>query len=115
MIIGIDYGLKHCGLSASDNGVIARPLSTTTVDKVLSELEKLDPELIVVGISEGKMKQRTLGFVKSIKKMLRLPVEVVDETLTSLEAEGTNKDKNRQHAVAAAVILQRYLDTKEDV
>jgi len=48
--------------------------------------------------------------VEKLRVWVKCPVETVDETLTSFEAKKIKKDKKKQHAVAAALILQRYLD-----
>jgi RNase H-fold protein (predicted Holliday junction resolvase) len=51
-------------------------------------------------------------FVQKLHQWTKCPVETIDETLTSVEARKIKvKDKQKQHAVAAALILQRYLDS----
>lgn len=108
MILGIDYGDKWCGLAVSE-GSLASPLKSVALENIFDEIAKLQPEKVVVGVSEGRMAQRTLKFVERLKE--KFPVETVDETLTSLEAEKIrSKDKLKQHSIAAALILQRYLD-----
>lgn len=110
MILGIDYGDKWCGLATSE-GSLASPLRSVALSRIIPEIKNLKPDLIVVGVSENKMAEKTLQFVEKLKKQLRIPVETVDETLTSLEAEKIkSRDKEKQHAIAAALILQRYLD-----
>ena len=110
MILGIDYGDKWCGMATSE-GSLAEPLKVVALNKIFAEVEKLKPEKIVVGISENNMAKKTLVFVNKLKVWTKSPVETVDETLTSLEAEKIkSKDKEKQHAIAAALILQRYLD-----
>lgn len=104
MILGIDYGPKNIGLAISE-GFIAEPLKTA---HSLSEVKKIIDDLkikkIIVGISEGKSQKQAEEFGNDLKNMLGLPVEFVDETLTSYEAGEKN------HSKAAAIILQRYLD-----
>jgi putative Holliday junction resolvase len=93
---------------------------------------------IVVGLplrldgTRGEMAEETERFAKRLRKQIGVPVEMVDERLTSWEAErlleevqgrfirdeklgGGKKTKNAQDkmtvdAVAAAVILKEYLD-----
>ncbi len=110
MILGIDYGLKNIGLAISE-GQIAEPLETIGVRgqgagarEIQGIVKKYQVNKIVVGISEGKSKQRALGFGKKLGSVLGLPVEYVDETLSTYEAGP------KAHAKAAAIILQRYLD-----
>lgn len=120
MILGIDYGLRHLGLAISE-GEIAQPLATVGIKnlqegirEVAKKTKELGIDLIVVGISEGKSKARSLAFGARLTDMLRLPVEYIDETLSSHEAEsiGIRIAKEKTHARAAAIILQRFLDTK---
>ncbi len=104
MILGVDFGLKNIGLAISE-GFIAEPLKTV---HSLSEIKKIAGDLkiakIIVGISEGKSRRLAEEFGNDLKNVLGLPVEFVDETLTSHEAGQKN------HSKAAAIILQRYLD-----
>ncbi|MBI3888142.1 pre-16S rRNA-processing nuclease YqgF [Candidatus Microgenomates bacterium] len=111
MILGIDYGEKWCGLATSE-GSLAEPLNTVNLANIFEEVERLKPEKIVVGISEKNMAKKTLVFVEKLKVWTKVPVETIDETLTSVEASNIkSKDKQKQHAIAAALILQRYLDS----
>lgn len=104
MILGLDYGPQNIGLATSE-GEIAQPYG---VVHKLSEIEtvcqKLAIDKIVVGVSEGKSKEAAENFGAKLQSVLRLPVEFIDETLSSHEAGPKN------HAKAAAIILQRYLD-----
>ncbi len=109
MLLGIDYGEKWCGLATSE-GSLGEPLKVVETNKIFAEVERLAPEKIVVGISEKNMAKKTLTFVNKLRAWVKVPVETVDETLTSVEAQNLKpKDKQKQHAIAAALILQRYL------
>lgn len=115
MILGIDYGLRNIGLATSE-GSLAEPYGTVyNVSGIKNVVAKLGITKVVVGISEGKSKDRAIGFGKKLKNMLGLPVEFVDETLTTVEANSLRKQskpkKIQEHARAAAIILQRYLDS----
>jgi len=110
MIIGIDYGEKWCGLAQSQ-GSLSEPLKTVPTKNIFEEVERLKPEKIVVGLSEKNMAKKTLVFVEKLHQWVQFSVETVDETLTSLEAEKIRgRDRQKQHAIAAALILQRFLD-----
>ncbi len=109
MILGIDYGEVWCGLATSE-GELAEPLQTIPTKNIFEEVEKLHPQKIVVGISEKNMAKKTLVFVEKLQTWTKVPVETTDETLTSIEAAGFKKNKEKSHAIAAALILQRYLD-----
>src|SRR3990167_10302971 len=119
MILGIDYGRTHLGLAISE-GEIAEPLGTIEIREAGSEIKEIEARVkklgirqIIVGISEGKMAEETKTWGENLGKVLELPVEFVDEALTTVEAgrlAGGFKYKKGDHARTAAVILQRYLD-----
>lgn len=96
--------MRNIGLATSE-GTLAEPYGVvSSLPEIQQIVAKMGITKIVVGISEGKSKERAIGFGKKLKSMLGLPVEFIDETLTTYEAGGKN------HAKAAAIILQRYLD-----
>lgn len=118
----IDYGLAHCGLALGIEG-IAEPLETVATAQVLKRMEELakrhQPQLIVIGMSEGEMAEKTKRFAVTAKEVLNIPVVFQDETLTSQEVRqqvarsGMKRSKREakiDHLVAAR-ILQDYLDT----
>lgn len=121
--LGVDFGLRRIGLSTSD-GELASPFKvvegrgfTDLVEKIKKEAVGFDK--IVVGLPEGKIGQTVLGFVKALKKS-GLDVETADETLSSqkaveamVELNISKKDRRVIDAVAAAIILQNYLDLKK--
>lgn len=109
MIIAVDYGERTCGVAQSVEGKFATPIDAVKTDKVLDFLKKINPGILVVGISEGKSKEAAQKFAKEVESVLRCKVEFVDETLTSVEAQKLSKDKKKQHSLAAAIILERYL------
>lgn len=125
-ILGIDYGQRRIGLAMSE-GRLAAPLTVLTIKsqqqalqciREIAEREKIDK--IVIGISERRMAERTAAFARSLKRLTHLSVVFSDETLTTQEAEekmieaGMSKKKRRvfHDAIAAALLLQRYLDAK---
>jgi RNase H-fold protein (predicted Holliday junction resolvase) len=110
MILGIDYGQKWCGVATSE-GSLAEPLTTIPTNRIFEEVERLKPEKIIVGISEKNMAKKTQVFVDKLRVWIKISIETVDETLTSFEAAKIKvKNKQKEHAIAAALILQRYLD-----
>lgn len=122
--LGIDFGLKRLGLATSE-GNIASPFRILevnslkdAVEKVVEVAQKEEFGKIVVGLPEGKMGQTVLGFVNKLKKM-GWDVETADETLSSRDAlkqmieENIPKKKRQTNDdIAAAIILQNYLDNK---
>jgi len=110
MIIAVDYGLKMCGLAQSVEGKFATPIDPVKTEKIIETLKNLTPEIVVVGVSEGKSKILATEFAKEVETMLRCRVELVDETLTTIEAQKLSKNKTKEHSLAAALILERFLD-----
>lgn len=135
-ILGIDFGSRRIGISISDPlGIIATPYTTLKNDvdfwKNLKEI--IDREAIalcVVGMpmtlrGEKAEKAREVGsFVEELKAESGLEVVVRDERFTTSIAQQTlldmnTKKKNRNakngtlDAMAAAIILQSYLDSNK--
>ena len=119
--LSIDYGSKRIGIAISTEGLI-EPLTVVKNDsKFLEYLNKVISEYkiekVFIGVSEGLFAQRTLEFVEFIKKNISLPVETVEESVSTIEAQAIFK-ANKKHqkdynnkidAIAAAVILQRVI------
>ena len=116
-LLGIDFGLKNIGLALSIKGVIS-PLKTVennkkTFEKIQEICTEYKIEKIIMGISTGKMAQKTLNFAQKLKKMLELPLETVDETLSTRESWSQFKSKSlkkwkaEKDALSAAYILER--------
>jgi putative Holliday junction resolvase len=128
----IDYGTKRVGVAIATTP-IAEPLeiipnSTKSMDDVASPFvfrriqELLDLhaiEKIIIGISEERMAVQTRRFINELETSTSLPIEEMDETLTSYEAyqqmrpmKKSKREGDRDH-YAAATILQNYLDLHE--
>ena len=127
--LGIDYGTKRCGLAISDGiGLTARPLEVVSrddvVDRVVAVVDECGVGGIIIGMPTGMGGQegnsaegaRELG--AEIAEVTQIEVEYVDERFTSRLAEGSllesgMKRRDRRETVdkvAAAIILQTYLD-----
>ena len=128
ILLGIDYGRKKMGLALSD-GPLAEPYKILRYedieilsDRIAKLVGDLRIEKVVVGISEGKMAEETKEFTKNLEEKLQLPVVLQDETLTTHEAQdlsikaGIKRKKRRsmEDAYSAALILQSYLDSKDN-
>jgi putative pre-16S rRNA nuclease len=157
-ILAIDYGKVRIGLALADiETALPRPL--TTIERVnrnedMRRLRELAREHavkeIVVGLplrldgTRGEMAEEATRFGERVRKQLGLPVEMVDERLTSWEAERlleeqagkvfrddslpahvhgsghANARKKKQaeratvDAMAAAVILKEYLAKRQN-
>ena len=124
-ILGIDYGIRNLGFSISD-GSLAQPLKTKKILSFHGALtvaaktaRQLKADKIIIGISEGVMAEKTQLFADMIKKKLKIPVILWDETLSSYQsrqylAEKKTpfaKRKQKEHLFSACIILQNYLDS----
>ena len=130
-IVGIDYGLKRCGIAATDPLRIAvHGLTTVPKTELLGYLkeycEKEEVETIVVGHPElfsqrqTPMTQSLEDFVKKLK-VQHPSIDVVfhDESYSShsasqvILASGARKKKRREKGlldkISAILILQDYL------
>jgi putative Holliday junction resolvase len=132
--LGLDVGRKRIGVAGCDRtGLIATGLTTivrTSFEKDVEQIRKLvndrEVQVLVVGLpysmdgSLGFQANQTKKFVTKLIKVLKLPVEYVDERLTSYQAEqlliAENRSPSRHKELidrkAASLILQQWLDTK---
>ena len=122
-ILGIDYGTKRIGLAISDeNQMFARELDIFSPKQFWQEIENvLDEqgvETIVIGLPlnmSGQSSQKTEE-VKIFKTQLEaktgLPIEFMDERLSSVMAENLPGGRRDIDSLAAQIILQNHLDKK---
>jgi putative Holliday junction resolvase len=133
-ILGIDYGKVRIGLSLSDStGVVAYPLTVlTNKPDITSRIKQIalqhSVRKIVVGLplnmngSQGEMASAAQHLAFKLREDTGLPVEMIDERLTSWEAEEILKEaglkrkkrKKLSDKIAATLILQKYLESKRD-
>jgi putative Holliday junction resolvase len=129
-VLAIDYGRRRIGLALSDElRLTAQPLATLARTNRRNDLRRLREivrehkvRAIVVGHpvhlngSAGEMAEEAAKFAARIRKELGLPVELMDERLSSWEAEqlsaspARDKKKSSLDHLAAAVILRDYLE-----
>ena len=122
-LLAFDYGVKKLGV-ALGNSLLrqAQPLEiieTDTRDARFARIEALlklwQPERLVVGLalntdgSEQETTARCRRFANQLAGRFKLPVELVDERGSSMEAQKITRNAP-DDAVAAAIILQRYFD-----
>ncbi len=128
VILALDPGLRRTGIALCDpTGTLARPLLThdrrsdgSLLELIASLCEEHSVERVLVGLpltqmkEEGATAQAARGLAEKIRLRVELPVELVDERYSSLEADrilaGKKAPKGRRDAVAAALILQTWLD-----
>lgn len=129
MILGIDLGQKTTGLATSESQ-LATPYATIihigqseAVTKIANICDQLEVDTVVLGFVEGKIKTLFDNFADKLQSIRpKLKILLWDETLTSRQATETmvklgiakNKRAAKQHEVAAAIILQSYLDSTDE-
>ncbi|MDX2135046.1 MAG: Holliday junction resolvase RuvX [Saprospiraceae bacterium] len=130
-IVGIDYGLKRCGIAVTDPlKIIASGLVTVPATELeaflVRYLKEEDVEAFVVGLplhpdgNPAQIADQVNAFVRKLQNMFpQIPVFRQDERNTSNQAKkvilasGAKKQKRRDKAlvdkVAAALILEQYM------
>ena len=110
-ILGLDYGEKHVGVAYSE-GMLAEPLTTLNNQTAIVQIIKLINKLQISKLIIGNCPEEFLQNLKNLK----IEVVQVDETLSSYDARQSllhttqTKRREKEHAVAAALILQSWLD-----
>lgn len=124
-LLGIDYGKKNIGVAYSE-GIYAQPFIDLHTNEAMVRLTKLcqekEIEKVIVGKPEGFMANQVQVFTDMLKKTISCEVIVWDETLSSKDAQSQlvaqhgsrAKRKAKEHKVAAALILQSYIDSGLD-
>ncbi|MGV0024480.1 Holliday junction resolvase RuvX [Phormidesmis priestleyi] len=132
--LGLDLGRKRIGVAGCDGtGLIATGLMTIerkSFDQVVAQLKQLIQErrvqILVIGLpysmdgSIGSQAKQTQKFAKALSRALELPIEYVDERLTSYQAEqllhaeniSPSRNKGLIDRKAASLILQQWLDER---
>jgi putative holliday junction resolvase len=135
--LGLDLGHRRIGVAGCDRlGLIAAGLTTvhrTSFAQDISQLRQLtqsrDVSVLVVGLPYsmngeiGTQAKRTQKLAQRIGAALDLPIEYMDERLTSVEAEAMlhaqriSPSRNREliDRKAACIILQQWLDLRRQV
>ncbi len=133
-LIGLDYGSRTVGVAATDAlGLTVQPLGTLwrkeegQLRKTLRRIEEIaaerKAEAFVVGYpvnmdgSAGERAGKAAAFAKTLRRRTGLPVYLMDERLTTVEADGileeTGKDPEERKSlidqVAACLILEDYI------
>ena len=133
-VLAFDFGLKRIGIACGDTltrGAAPRPASLVGKagpdwEGIARELRALAPGLLVVGVpynadgGEGDMSAAARAFAAELGRRFALPVHLVDERFSSLEASAQLKQRRASgqrrrrvqradiDSAAAAVILGRY-------
>ena len=131
-ILAIDHGSKRIGIAVSDElKMIATPLEYIPAEPFADFLGRLkeilrdkEVELILIGMPRnmdgtyGPAAQKVDAFIGVLKNSVTAPIKTWDERLTSTMANramaqaGVRRDKRKENVdrMAAAILLQSYLD-----
>ncbi|MDR2672993.1 MAG: Holliday junction resolvase RuvX [Coriobacteriales bacterium] len=135
-VLALDIGHKRTGIAVSDPArTVALPLNMLPTNDILaasrsfwSLLEEYDVELLVCGLplsldgSERAQAVRVRDVAQRISDTYKLPLQFVDERLSSAEAKLILKQtgyrerdiRGKTDRIAASLILQTWLDSQPD-
>ncbi|MFC2070388.1 Holliday junction resolvase RuvX [Chloroflexota bacterium] len=130
--LGLDIGDRRIGVALGDpGGIIASPLTIINrtdeqqdIAAIIAIITQNDVGKIIAGLpvsmngSIGHQAEKVKTFVKSLSARTQVPIEFRDESLTTVSArqlmqvtrKKKRREKTRDDAIAAAFILQGYLD-----
>lgn len=133
--LALDLGTKTLGLAISDKlGIIASPYKVLRYDDINKLIEELliiikeeNVDELVLGLpknmnnSLGFASERSLNFKTLLESKCDLPIHLVDERLSTMEAENiligndTSRQKRKKiiDAYAASIILDTFLKSKK--
>ncbi|MGX7071948.1 Holliday junction resolvase RuvX [Helcococcus kunzii] len=132
--IGLDLGTKTIGVAISDpflmfaNGLVTikRKNVRSDIEQIKKIIEENEITKVIIGMpynmdgSKGPSAQRVMSFVDLLKKEIDNEIIYEDERFTTVSAErvliesnvGRNRRKDHIDKIAAALILQSYLDAR---
>jgi putative holliday junction resolvase len=133
--LGLDVGSKRIGVAGCDGlGMLATGITTIWRSSFQEDVAQLaaivterEVEVLVIGLPYtmdgkiGSQAKQVQKFARRISAALELPIEYVDERLTSYAAEqmtieaniSVSQNKARIDRIAAAIILQQWLDLRK--
>ncbi|MCP3680999.1 MAG: Holliday junction resolvase RuvX [Gammaproteobacteria bacterium] len=131
IVLGFDFGSKQIGVAVGQTiTASARPLTVVRAqkgepdwDSIDQLIQKWQPQALVVGTPidmYGQSSKTTYAanrFAKQLQQRYQLPVDLVDEKLTTREAkmqlieQKKRLDKATIDAIAAQLILQAWFDS----
>ena len=132
-LVGIDVGTKRIGIAQTDLlKTFATPVGTFPPSQIIQQLQLITSqatvEAFIVGWPltseglEGKATERVTQFINQLRKAYPdIEIVKVDERYTSNQAmdvmikagvpKKKRREKERVDRIAAALILERYLET----
>ena|SRR5690606_15162443 len=133
-ILAFDFGLRHIGVAVGETQLgVAHPLGDIDAERndarfaaIGRYIAEWQPARLVLGLplnmdgSEHELSARVRRFARQLEGRYGLPVDLVDERLSSVEAAERLRDMDRggrahkalSHPLAAQIILQNYFDER---
>lgn len=125
-IVALDYGEKRIGVATAHTEIgVALPATVlpNDIEVVANWIRQSGAECVVVGMpfhlwgAKSPRAEQVEQFIEQLRQRLNLPIETVDERLSSQEAERRlregemhrKKRKQVQDAVSATILLETYL------
>ncbi len=134
--LALDVGDERIGVAISDElGILARPLAVLLREpgpgsflRLGQIIQREDVDLVIVGMpllengTAGKQVQSTQAYVRGLRTHIDVPIVYVDERYSTVRAKeivketgsASRRDYRGIDAVAAAVILQDYIDQQTE-
>jgi putative Holliday junction resolvase len=134
-VIGIDLGTRRIGVAVTDGlGLTAQPHATLDrhggrrdLDAIAEVVRAFDAERVVLGLplspegEVGRAAQSAQAFAERLRAALGIPVDLIDESFSTVEAEEVllradlSRERRKQvvDRLAAAIILQRWLERRD--
>ena len=132
--LALDIGEARVGIAVSDaTGTLAMPVKVLPAQEVLGNarsfryiIEDYEPDVLICGRPEtlagedGPQAQRVLEAAEKIARATGLPLEFIDERLSSREAKRILREqglseremRGKVDSVAASLFLQTWLDVR---
>ena len=136
-VLGLDIGEKRIGVAVADTSVgIATPLRVMDTQDVIQNaslwrmtLQDYEPELLVCGLPQtmqgtlGKQAQNVRNQAQAIAQTCDLPLEFVDERLSSSEAKRMLREqglseremRGKLDSIAASLFLETWLKKQSTI
>lgn len=129
-ILSLDLGERRIGVAVADGAIVASRETIVystreeAIGKILEICRNEEIERVVIGMPVGNIASEDVvrSFSIELNKMIELPIEYVDESLTSKDAERILKDqkinprseryKQEIDRLSAKMILEQYLGEK---
>lgn len=123
VVLGFDYGTKRIGVAVGQTvSGTAAPLTTVGMrrnkpewDRITRLIDEWQPQRLLVGVPLNMRRQRQrmtdacLRFSRQLTARYRLPVETVDECLSSRAAREYRPGRQPVDSLAATLIVETWL------